>query len=365
MRLYLYFAKRFTLGLTGLFGVFILLSALLEMIEVLRRFDSSEIGFVEILKLTALKMPGGLYDIVPLIVILSTLMVFLSLAKSSELVVARAAGRSALQFLLSPILVALLLGVVTVTVFNPLVAATSKQYQTMSNRHLTGQQSTLSITRKGLWLRQGSDAGQTVIYAERGNFDGAVLLGVTFLGFDTESIPVFRIEAESASLKSGHWLASNAKQWRFDTDGNAERTAVRLPEVSIDTDLTRKQILEGFGNPKSVPIWDLPAFINRLDKAGFSTRRYQVRLQTELALPLLLITMVLVGAGFTMRHTRFGNTGLMVLMALGMGFTIFFIRNFALILGENGQIPVMLAAWAPPAAGILLALGLLLHMEDG
>jgi lipopolysaccharide export system permease protein len=41
------------------------------------------------------------------------------------------------------------------------------------------------------------------------------------------------------------------------------------------------------------------------------------------------------------------------------------VRNFAQILGENGQIPVMLAAWGPPVATLLLPLGLLLHLEDG
>jgi len=35
------------------------------------------------------------------------------------------------------------------------------------------------------------------------------------------------------------------------------------------------------------------------------------------------------------------------------------------VLGENGQIPVMLAARGPPVAATLLALGLLLHQEDG
>ncbi len=52
-------------------------------------------------------------------------------------------------------------------------------------------------------------------------------------------------------------------------------------------------------------------------------------------------------------------------MALGLGFTLYFIRNFAQILGENGQIPVLLAAWGPPVAAVLLPLGLLLHLEDG
>ena len=77
------------------------------------------------------------------------------------------------------------------------------------------------------------------------------------------------------------------------------------------------------------------------------------------------MAMVLVGAAFTMRHTRFGGTGLSVLTAVLLGFCFYFIRNFAQILGENGQIPVALAGWAPPIASILLTMGLLLHAEDG
>jgi lipopolysaccharide export system permease protein len=33
--------------------------------------------------------------------------------------------------------------------------------------------------------------------------------------------------------------------------------------------------------------------------------------------------------------------------------------------GEAGSLPVILAAWAPALSGLLLALGLLLHLEDG
>ena len=85
----------------------------------------------------------------------------------------------------------------------------------------------------------------------------------------------------------------------------------------------------------------------------------------QLASPVLLAAMVLSAAAFTLRHTRFGKTGIMVMLALGLGFTLYFIRNFAQILGESGQIPVLLAAWGPPVAAILLPLGLLLHLEDG
>ena len=51
----------------------------------------------------------------------------------------------------------------------------------------------------------------------------------------------------------------------------------------------------------------------------------------------------------------------MVLGAILAGFGIYFLRNLALILGEAGEVPPALAAWAPPFAAMGLSLGLLLH----
>jgi hypothetical protein len=67
--------------------------------------------------------------------------------------------------------------------------------------------------------------------------------------------------------------------------------------------------------------------------------------------------MALICAAFITRHTRLGHTGLMVLFSLLSGFALYFIRNLALILGESGQWPMVTALWAPPLAGLLMALG--------
>ncbi len=53
--------------------------------------------------------------------------------------------------------------------------------------------------------------------------------------------------------------------------------------------------------------------------------------------------MVMIGASFTVRHQRGGRTGLMVLLAIMLSFGTYFLRNFAQILGENGQLPAALA----------------------
>jgi lipopolysaccharide export system permease protein len=364
MTLSLYFVFRFIKVVSQVFLVFFGILMLTDMVEQLRRFSDHSITLADAANLALLNVPANLYRILPLVFILAAIAMFLSLAKSSELVVVRAAGRSGLRFLLAPVTAAFLLGAFAVAVLNPLVAATTKQYDVLYSHQARGAESVLSLSEDGLWLRQGGANGQTVIKAARADREGTRLFAVTFLNYDAQGIPKQRIEAEEALLEPGAWALTNAKYWDL-TATNPEVSAVVKPSAKLDSELTRDQIRDSFGDPSAIPIWALPDYIAKLELSGFSARSHRVWFQMEMALPLLLAAMVLVAAGFTMRHARSGATGQRVLFALACGFAIFFLRNFAEVLGESGQIPVYLAAWSPPVAAILFSLGLLLHLEDG
>lgn len=365
MTLSLYIARRFLGSVGRVFLAFLVILMLIDMIEQLRRFSDSGLGLAGAARLSLLSVPETLYRILPLILILGAIANFLGLARSSELVVVRAAGRSALRFLVTPLVVSVALGLLAVAFFNPLVAATSKAYDDARAELTQGGRSVLSVADTGLWLRQGSPEGQTVIQAARTNLDGTELFGVTFLGFDQDGRPTRRIEAETAKLIAGAWELTGTKTWDL-TAANPELTAVKAAgPVALPSDLTPERIRDSFGTPSAIGFWDLPDYIADLERAGFSARAYKLWYQMELALPMLMAAMVLVAAGFTMRHVRFGGTGRMVLFALLAGFGFFFLRNFAQALGDSGQIPILLAAWSPPVAAVMLSLGLLLHLEEG
>lgn len=365
MTLHLYFARRFLLTFLAVFGAFFLMLSLFDLLEQIRRFGGTEANLQGILALTFLNVPKSVYRIMPLIVIISAIFYFLSLSRASELVVIRAAGRSASVMLVPAVVVAFCVGAAAVAVVNPIVAATLKQYETLANRYQSGAVNALSLSREGLWLRQSGEDGQTVIRAAASNLNGTVLTGATFMTFGPGGVPERRLEAERAELGPGQWTLTGVKDWALATSDNPERDARRLDSLTLSSDLTADEILDSFGDPAAIPVWELPAFIDRLEAAGFSARIHRVWYHVEISLPVLLSAMVLVAAGFTMRHSRFGNTGVMVLMALGSGFALYFVRNFAQVLGENGQIPVLLAAWAPAVATLLLPIGLILHLEDG
>ncbi len=365
MTLHLYFARRFAMWLGVCFiGLFALI-ALVDLVDQTRRFADRGVNAGGIFELVLLNAPQAVNQVLPLIVLLSTVAFFINLARTSELIATRAAGRSALGALVAPVVVVLMLGTFATTMLNPIVAATSKKYNELAQSYRSGGVSTLSISTEGLWLRQATEDGQMVIRAYRSNPDASVLFDVTFMAYDAEGAPVRRLHADSAELRELEWYLRNVKDWPLARGTNSEANSSTHSELIIPSTLTIERIRESFGHPSTVSIWELPDFIEQLDQAGFSSRQHQVWMQSEVARPVFLVSMVLIAAAFTMRHTRFGGTGIAVLTAVLLGFALYFARSFALILGENGQLPVLLAAWAPPVASVLLAFGPLLHAEDG
>lgn len=365
MTLQWYFARRFIISFLSMMGIFAGLIWMTDTVESLRSLSSDEFRLPDAAALAMLQLPATIYEVVPLIMVLATITLFLKMARTSELIVTRAAGRSAIRSLIAPVIVAGLIGGIGISVFNPIVAATSRLAEETRDEVRGRVQSVLALSSEGLWFRQAAPEGQIVIHAAGASLGGTALYDVTFLRFDADALPVERIAASRAELVPGAWDLTGVKVWNLEGRTNPEAGATSRAWMQVPSDLTLDQIRDSFGDPSAIPIWELPTFIARLESAGFAALSHRVWLHTELASPVFLISMVLIGAAFTMRHTRFGRTGLMVLFAVLLGFSMFFLKSFAQVLGEAGKIPVLAAAWFPPIAGVCLSLALLLHQEDG
>ena len=200
-------------------AVFVAILLPIDLAEQLRAIGASDAGLGAALQLALLNLPSSLYRMLPLFVILATLVLFLSLARTSELVVVRASGRSALKSAMSPVIVALLIGILGLLVVNPLVAATERQYEISISRYQTGENRTLSVSGEGLWLRQGSQFGQTVIRAARANSDGTSLFGASFFVFDADGQIQTRIGSIHEQL------------------GHAEQAVAELHDDEVDAGL--------------------------------------------------------------------------------------------------------------------------------
>lgn len=366
MTLPLYIARRFLMAVLRVGAIVVLLFGLFEFLENSRRYGSDAEAFSDVVWLSLLGLPSQISAIMPLILLLASLTLFLGLARSSELVVSRASGVSAFKVLYVPVVLSIVIGALFVAVANPIVASTIRRFETMQDR-LTGQgQSVSSFSEQGLWLRQVVGDRQTVIQARRASPSGGALFDVDFHVFDDTGRLSERILATSAVLRDEAWQLNDVRRWMRGSGPGSPPVPVELSDANaLPTNLTREQILDSFAQPESISVWDLGAFIEKMEVSGFSATRHKLHLQSVLSTPIMFAAMVLIGASFTMRHVRFGHIGTMIVLTVISGFALYAFQNMAASLGAAGRIPVEIAAWAPPIAAIMAVTGLLLHLEDG
>src|SRR3954469_21185062 len=160
-----YIARHFLTWFGAVFGTMIGIAFLLDYIELMRRAGSREQAtWSVLLEMAALKLPHTAQDVMPFAILFGTMLVFWRLTRNNELVVARAAGVSAWEFLTPAALVALLVGVVAVTVFNPIASSMQASYEKLDSRILRSTGDPLALSNAGLWLRQSdANGGQIII----------------------------------------------------------------------------------------------------------------------------------------------------------------------------------------------------------
>lgn len=360
-----YVARRFLAALGWcLLGIFALI-LLFDLIELMRRSGGEDHPLSRILAMGVLHAPSVLRRVAPFAVLLAAMWTFGRLARSSELVVTRAAGVSAWQVLTPAVLSATFAGAIGFAAIDPLASAMLDRFERLEARYFKHRDSLLAVSAEGLWLRQvghGDAASRAVIHAGRASGDGTELGAVSVLRYDGSGRLIGRIEAETARLLPGQWQLTQAREWQIGGEGSP--LPRRQATMMLPTELTPARIQDSFARPDTISVWRLPAFIHNLEEQGFTARRHRLHWHMLLAMPLTFAAMALIGGAFSMRHIRFGGAGTMVLGGALAGFAAYFIFDIAQALGGSGAVPIVLAAWGPPVAALLLAASMILQAED-
>jgi lipopolysaccharide export system permease protein len=362
----IYISRQFTASVVAMLAALSGLVSMFDFIELLRRSASKpDATFGLVSQIAALRLPYIGMQILPFAVLLGGILCFWRLTRSSELIVARSAGVSAWEFLTAPTFCAALFGVIATCVISPISSVMLARAEAMDNTYLRTGGGPLALSGGQLWLRQSdrmlSPQGVAIIHAHSVSVHGRSLTAqeVSVFRLDGGDRLLARIEARSATLANGDWQLDDARTIRPEQLPDAPGT------VDLPTDLTVSRVQDSFASPDTLSFWALPDFIALLDRSGFSSIRHRLHFQALLALPVLAATMALVSAGFSMRPARRGGVARMIGSGVAAGFALFVVSKIAEEFGQSGALPVSLAAWAPTAAGLMLAVALLLHTEDG
>jgi lipopolysaccharide export system permease protein len=353
-----YFAGRFIgAAVAVFFGVFVLV-VLVDYIEMTRKTSGTNASTWLIVQTSLFRVPQLLERLMPFCVLIAAMSCYLNLSRRLELVVARAAGISAWQFLTPALLSALVMGVLATTVYNPVSANLQEQAQ-LNEIQLFGDRTQMLQDAQGFWFNQATSEGQTIINAASSQRRGELLSGLTVFRFDPSGRFNERLEAREATLENGYWLFKNVRRHTFNAPVSVEET------YRLTTSLTADQVRGNFANAESVSFWELPEYITSSENSGLSTASYRLQYQKLLSRPFLLAAMVLLASAVSLRFFRLGGVQKMVLSGIAAGFLLYVLSKVTEDLSKAELMHPITAAWLPVAVGSLTGLLALLHQEDG
>jgi lipopolysaccharide export system permease protein len=233
------------------------------------------------------------------------------LNRKSELSVMRASGMSAFQFIRPGVRVALVIGTLAVTVYNPLAAASRAEAERLFAQAFGREMTVLQSEGNGAWLRQEGADGASVLHAATATGSGLLLSEVMFLQYDAKGHFVERIDGARALLFDGYWEVGQATVTRVG----------QKPEVydayNVATALSPERVADALGSAITVSFWELPGLIELAEKAGLSSDRFRIQYALLLVRPVMLAVMVLLAGTVSLRSFRSG--GIQTMVGLGTG----------------------------------------------
>lgn len=337
---------------------------LFEMVERLRRIvGHNEFGVWFAVQLAVARLPKTAEQVFPFVMMIAAMITFWRLSKTNEFVVMRSAGVSIWGFLTPVCLATIVIGVINVTMINPVAANLYSLFETLERRMDTKNPSAMLFSDQGLWIREALAEDKVMVLQAKSlhhENNDLLLRGVSIIEMNRQSQPLRRIEAFAGVLENGFFDLKDVKIF------TAGQPVKGLSNLRYNTVLDIHKIEENFVEPEAISFWKLPEVIRFYDKSGFAVQRHQMRFWSLVFSPLFLVAMVLMAAVFALRpNNRRGGVMFLIVGGIVTGFSAYFLSQVVYAMGISGNLPVGLSVIAPTVIVSLIAVSLLLHLEDG
>ncbi len=361
--LHKYIGKKFILAFVAVFFALAGLSLLVDIIEMLRKVaDKPNVSFGAVLGISLTKLPFIMSQILPFCVVIATVITFWSMNRNSELIIYRAVGMSAKNFISPLLAIAFVLGVFATTIFNPFTAAMYNKHNRMLEKNGFTSDRTPFLSEDGLWLRENIDGATSVIHTNNITLEDnqLKLKQISIIKIKDDYVFDSRIEAKEAIIKDNFISMPKASVFK------PESIPEQIINHKIKTNVSVNQLQENMTSPETVSFWAMPKIIAFFEKSGFASDTYRVYYYSLLANPFLLISFVLAVVPFMLiTNTRKSSALIRTTLAIISGFILFFFSKITMAFGASSSIPMIMAVGIPIAITCLCSFAAILHYEDG
>ena len=316
-------------------------SVIVDLIQSLDRFLRAKPPWIYIAQHFLYLVPRELYKGLPLIVLVATVFLFVSLTRQRELDALKAAGMS-LYRACAPILLVAFLMSVGALVFQetalPLIAAKAEEVDRVKIRGFPPRH----LQQQGqMWYRSSDRRFLKIGLLDpvARSLDGLIALDLS---------PDFRL-IDRLDVRRVQWVSDGWEMWggiarRIDSSRQVQSRSfdhrvMELPEHIDDFIRVQKP-------PDAMSFRELRAYVAKLRDGGHQVGTYLVQLYSKLSFPLVHLIMALVAIPIALVAPRGGGRAVGIGVAIVVAVAYWLVHSVALAFARADLLPPALAAWS-------------------
>src|SRR5258708_20569290 len=284
------------------FAAFLSLFASFDLINELTDLGKGEYRLQHALAFVALSVPGHVYELFPVAVLIGTLYALSHLAANSEYTVMRGSGLAPWRATSTLFRIGIVFAVATL-VFGELITPVSERAAKQLKLSMTSS----IVAREfhtGLWVKDD----RRFVNVREVQPDASLTDARVF-----EFADQYRLQSISFA-KRGQYVGKNV--WRLREVvptgfGSTESSVERLAEMDWSSVMTPDILAVLFIAPERMSSWNLYQYSRHLADNRQKTERYDIALWQQLFYPLASLVMMALALPFAYVHVRAGGGGAM------------------------------------------------------
>lgn len=339
--------------LTRFFALLVGLVVFLQMLDLLATADSVLEGGGEpvdsLARYIMLRVPSIIETVAPLAGLLGALTALVVLARNSEIIAMRAAGRSVLSLVGGLVVVGLALAIILFVFSDSVVVRFNAQLEDWKSAgYKPGGE---IIDGREAWVIEG----ESIVRVGHVLRNGAVLNDIRVFHQTDNGVVADIVNVRLAIWENGQWNL-------FEVERVGGESAVEDKPDWV-TKLTPEDFNKLANPPSELTFDELEHYVRELALGTRPDYYYDTWLQRKLAGPVVLALMPLLAAIAAFAHHRQGSAVMVVVYGISLGFMFIVTDNMLLAMGQFGALPPVVAAWLPLALFATIGLWIVVNLE--
>ncbi len=349
-----YLAREIYGGTALVLAAFLMLFAFFDLIHEIEDIGKGGYQFQHAVGFVLLTLPGRIYELLPIAVLIGSLYALTLLARHSEITVLRTSGLSTRVLLvsLSKLGMAFVVLIFLVGEFvAPPAEHAAQQLRLKAKSSMVAQE-----FRSGLWVKD-----ETSFVNVQDVLPDTRLRGVRIYEFDKQHQLLAISDAENGEyLPPDSWRLGNVVQTRFEQN---QAQVIHLPSLVWRSALSPNILSVLMVVPERMSFVNLYRYIQHLDENQQKTQRYRIALWKKLVYPLAALVMMALALPFAYMQDRMGAVSIKVFAGIMLGITFHMLNGLFSSLGAINDWMPFYSAITPSAIFLLAAGGMMWWVE--